>query len=237
MADAFYPEAHGLVRYWASQSGYSVEQCAEVTALYSIQNAWPTNVVMARNAILYGMDTALPISRDNARAILNGAPIDRHLTRGLKVNDFYRSILRQPDCVGAMDRWMFRIFGRPQGTTWYSWVARCVATIARDYGLTDVSACQSRPHHQHCRCGGPFVSGGRERGHCFDLPSAAWQISHARIGDTMTTMRRRATAQAGARLALSPSADPLAPAGAADGHMPGGSVLTENADSSIMIPG
>src|SRR5437588_2454624 len=63
IADAFYPDANTMVRRWSSLTGYTVEQCAAVTALYSIQNAWPTNVVMARNALVHGLHTALPIAR------------------------------------------------------------------------------------------------------------------------------------------------------------------------------
>ena len=34
-----------------------------------------------------------------------------------------------------IDRWMFRIFGRPQGEEWYPWVAQCVAQLAAEEGV------------------------------------------------------------------------------------------------------
>ena len=157
IADAFYPDANAMIVQWSHQSSYTVEQCAAVTALYSIQQSWPTNVIMARHAILRGLHTALPIARNNARAILAGADISAHLTNGPKVNAFYRSLLRLPDCRGANDRWIFRIFNREQGTTWYPWVDRCLDIIAQEYELSDVSACQSRLWHavivDMARCG------------------------------------------------------------------------------------
>jgi hypothetical protein len=66
------------------------------------------------------------------RARING-------TYGPKVNDFYPSLLRRPGCVGAMDRWLFRIFNRQQGTTWYNFVRRATIKIAEMYGIDDVS--------------------------------------------------------------------------------------------------
>ena len=63
----------------------------------------------------------------NVQAILAGEPIEDHLTNGSKVRNFYRSILLQDSCT--IDRWMFRLFGKPQGEEWYGWVERCVRLL------------------------------------------------------------------------------------------------------------
>jgi hypothetical protein len=144
IADSFYDDAHAQLRLWSGLTGYTVEQCAAVTALYSANTAWPDNVIKAHNAIVHGLHSHFPMVTTNARAILNGAPISDHLTNGPKVNNFYKSLLRLDGCRGANDRWIFRIFNRPQGTTWYKWVDRCLDILASEYGVADVSTLQAR---------------------------------------------------------------------------------------------
>ena len=132
-SDQWYADARQLCEQWAAQSGYTLEQCAAVMALCSINASWAGNVTLARKALLHGEIEGLPIKVKNVTAILQGAPIEDHLTNGSKVRNFYRSILLQDSCT--VDRWVFRVFGKPQGETWYPWVERAVRQLAAEYGL------------------------------------------------------------------------------------------------------
>jgi hypothetical protein len=129
----WYPAVNERCQLWALQSGYTVEQCAAVLALYSINNRWQQNVNAARRALLEGHIVGLSHVVRHVRAILAGAPIAEHLTEGRKVQNFYRSILLLDSCT--VDRWIFRIFDRPQGEEWYGWVERCVRLLADEEGL------------------------------------------------------------------------------------------------------
>lgn len=132
-ADKWYADAHALCVEWAEQTGYSVEQCAGVLSLYSVNNNWANNVHLARKALVDGEIKGLPLVTKNVTAILMGQPIEAHLTNGSKVKNFYRSILLQDSCTN--DRWVFRVFGKTQGETWYPWVERAIRMLATEYRL------------------------------------------------------------------------------------------------------
>src|SRR5436309_10025887 len=117
MAQDWYSLVNARCRVWARETGYSVEQCAAVLALYSINASWKTNTTCARRALYEGRIVGMRTVTCHVRAILAGEPIELHLTRGSKVRNFYRSIMLLPSCT--IDRWMFRIFGRPLGEEWY----------------------------------------------------------------------------------------------------------------------
>jgi hypothetical protein len=104
-----------------------------VLALYSINASWVVNVISARKALLTGEIEGLPLVVTHVTAILTGQPIEDHLTNGSKVRNFFRSILLQDSCTA--DRWMFRVFNKRQGETWYPWVERAIRQLASEYGL------------------------------------------------------------------------------------------------------
>src|SRR5690349_14564380 len=60
-SDMWYARAHDLCVKWSEQTGYNVEQCAGVLALYSINNFWANNVRLARHALFTGEIKGMPL--------------------------------------------------------------------------------------------------------------------------------------------------------------------------------
>jgi hypothetical protein len=129
----WYRAAHARCQAWSAQSGYSVDECAAVLALYSINNSWAGNITLAHKALCQGQVQGLRMVRERVQHILAGEPVECNLTAGSKVRNFYKSIMLRDGC--CLDRWMFRIFGKPQGEAWYPWVERCVRILALENGL------------------------------------------------------------------------------------------------------
>jgi hypothetical protein len=157
VADSWYLQVHAQCQQWADIAGITLEQSTAITALYSINQMWCGNVTLARNAIVHGKVVGLVIPHritgdivlsvpDRVRDILNGRPIDDCLTNGSKVRSFWRALLLDNDaCVN--DRWMFRIFDKTQGETWYPWVTSAVRVLARLYSIVELWRIQSRLWH------------------------------------------------------------------------------------------
>src|SRR5918911_1324963 len=91
--DKWYSAAHQLCARWAEQTGYDLEQCAAVLALYSINNTWANNVHLARKALVDGEIKGLPLVVKHVTAILMGQRIEDHFTNGSKVKNFFHSLM------------------------------------------------------------------------------------------------------------------------------------------------
>lgn len=99
----WYERAHRLACTLGRQSRYNVIQCAAVIAVLSPQNPWERNCIDAENMVMADDPSMIKVGTFNANKqkairILNGeAPLD--VLGGLKVRDFYRSIMGSQDAV------------------------------------------------------------------------------------------------------------------------------------------
>jgi hypothetical protein len=119
---AWYPGMHAVLSAHAADTGLSVEQCADVYAMASINTPWSRNVAFAASCIAdYALDI-LPGERDPEHAghlapVVHG--IHRILTMGdtvddiigdesaLKIRSFTRNLRDDADYV-TCDRWAYR---------------------------------------------------------------------------------------------------------------------------------
>lgn len=99
----WYERASRLAYSLSKQSGYSLEQCAAVIAALSPQNPWQRNCIDAENMIMAEDPAMIKVgtfnnNKQKAIRILKGeAPLD--VLGGLKVRDFYRSIMADVSAV------------------------------------------------------------------------------------------------------------------------------------------
>lgn len=139
MGLAWYPQVHDMIKLWAIETGHSQEVVAAILALYSQNQRWCNNKVLARKALYDGIVNGMPRVIANVNRVLALPPradsesVYPCLTNGRKTHEFYWSLLDVASC--ACDRWMFDVWGLRQYDRFYNYVVKGVTLVADTLGV------------------------------------------------------------------------------------------------------
>lgn len=129
----WYPDAAGMIRRMAKDSGLSRTQAAGIFAVYSTNNTWKGNVTMATNACAgdpRGMRSVLA----KVERIRAGERV-ADVVKTAKLRNFSRNLAGDYNAV-TVDRWMARAAGdysgvQPEGER-YAHIAQAIREAAED---------------------------------------------------------------------------------------------------------
>lgn len=129
-ATNWYACARDALQSWADDYGFTLETVAGVVAALSPQLSWKYNLALAERVLLGKHSTggAFQANIDKALVIACGCdPLE--VLRGLKVRDFYRSLVNPDHGSPCIDRHILAAYYMPGDTVWATLTPRRYALV------------------------------------------------------------------------------------------------------------